>query len=178
VVELKLRGVWILWIFRPAETMVTNFPDYFTGEIPPPIHLPSLPALTTLVIDLSEYEPSPHLTNILCSIGSAPALTSRYSILHWRSIKHSPLEDPWVDVDRWLSRIAQRAKVKGGLALTLTQWPEGKSVWEGFLPEFRESGGEIKVDHESVVAMPMIENLEIFPLKGLECFTHFIPSTF
>jgi hypothetical protein len=99
------------------------------------------------MIDLSEYDPSPHLINILRSIGSAPALTSIViEYYDWDYIEHLPLTDPWADVDRWLSRIAKHAKVKGGLALTLTQWPEGMSVWEGFLPGFRESGGEIKVD--------------------------------
>jgi hypothetical protein len=127
---------------------VTDLPDYFAEEIPPPIHLPSLPLLTTLIIDLEVYRPSPHLINILCSIGSAPALTSIIiDYARWRSIEHLPLEDPWVDVDRWLSRVAKHAKAKGGLALTLERWPNEKSVWEGFLPEFRESGGEIKVDH-------------------------------
>jgi hypothetical protein len=131
-----------------AETMVTDLPDYSTKKIPPPIHLPSLPALTTLVIYLSEYGPSSRLTNILCSIGSAPVLTSIViEYYHWDSIERPPLEDPWADVDRWLSRIAKRAKVDGGLALTLARWPKGESVWDGFFPEFRESGGEIKVDH-------------------------------
>jgi hypothetical protein len=125
---------------------VTDLPDYLTRGIPPPIHLPSLPALATLVIDLFEYEPSPHLTNILYSIGSAPALTSIViEYYDWDSIEHLPFEDPWADVDRWLSRITKRVNVDGGLALTLTGRPEGKSVWDGFFPEFRESGGEIKV---------------------------------
>jgi hypothetical protein len=132
-----------------AETIVTDLPDiYITREILPPIHLPSLPALTTLVIHISEYDPTPHLTNILCSIGSAPALTSIVIEYHdWDYVEHLPLEDPWADVDRWLSRITKRVNVDGGLALTLTGWPEGKSVWDGFFPEFRESGGGIKVDH-------------------------------
>jgi hypothetical protein len=126
---------------------MTDLPDYSTKRIPPPIYLPSLPTLTTLIIDLSEYNPSPHLTNILCSINSAPALTSIViEYYDWDSIEHH-LEDSWVDVDRWLSQIAKRAGVKGGLVLTLAQWPEGKSVWDRFLPEYRESGGEIKVDH-------------------------------
>jgi hypothetical protein len=126
--------------------IVTDLPDHLTGEIPPRIHLLSLPALTTLVIQLSECEPSPHLTNILCSIGSAPALTStviQYD--DWDYIQCLPLEDPWVDVDRWLSQIAKRAKVNGCSALTLAEWPKGKSVWDGFFPEFRESGGKIRV---------------------------------
>jgi hypothetical protein len=132
-----------------TKTIVTDLPDYSTKTgIPPPIHLPPLLALTTLIIYLTWYSPSPHLANILCSIGSAPALTSIViQYYDWNSIEHLPLEDPWVDVDRWLSRVAKHAKVKGGLALTLAQWPKCMSVWEGFFPEFRESGGEIKVDH-------------------------------
>jgi hypothetical protein len=128
--------------------MVTDPPDHSTGEIPPPIHLPSLPVLTTLIIDISGDNRLPRLTSILCSIGSAPALTSisiEYAI--WKYSQNFPSEDPWVDVDRCLSRIAKHTEVKGGLALILTRCPKGQSVWEGFLPEFRESGGEIKVDH-------------------------------
>jgi hypothetical protein len=130
-----------------TKTIVTDLPDYPAERIPSPIHLPSLPALTTLIIHLSEYNPSPCLTNILCSIGSAPALTSIVIKYDWDSIKRLPLEDPWVDVDRWLSRVAKHAKVKGGLALTLAQWPKYVSAWEGLFPEFRESGGGIKVVH-------------------------------
>jgi hypothetical protein len=128
---------------------VTDLPDESFEEAIP-IHLPSLPALTTLAIDLCGGDPSPYLIHILCSIGSAPALES-IAIEHvdWDFIERLPSKDPWVDVDRWLSRIAKHAKVKGGLALTLARWPKHKSVWEGFLPEFRESGGEIKVDHNS-----------------------------
>jgi hypothetical protein len=131
---------------------VTDLPDRSTEVTPHPIDLPSLPALTTLVIDLCACVPSPHLTHILCSIGSAPALTSIViDYFDWNEIRHpsDSLEDAWVDVDRWLSQIAEHAKVEGGLALTLTRWPKGMSVLEGFLPEFRKSGGEIKVDHGS-----------------------------
>jgi hypothetical protein len=128
---------------------VTDLPDESFGDAIP-IHLPSLPALTTLAIDLCGGDPSPHLISILCSIGSAPALESiAIENVDWDFIEPLPLKDPWVDVDRWLSRIAKHARAKGGLALTLTQWPKDKSVWEGFLPKFRESGGEIKVDHNS-----------------------------
>jgi len=65
----------------------------------------------------------------------------------WKFIKHLPSADLWADVDSWLSQVVKHTKVKGGLPLTLRRWPEGKPVWPGFLPEFRESGGEIKVDH-------------------------------
>jgi hypothetical protein len=130
-----------------TKTIVTDLLDYPDERIPSPIHLPSLPALTTLVIHLSECNPSLYLTNILCSIGSASALTS-IVIEHydWNYTEHLPSEVHWVDVDRWLSRIAKRAEVNGGLMLALTRWPEGKSVWEVF-PRYRESGGGIKVDH-------------------------------
>jgi hypothetical protein len=133
-----------------AETILTDLPDRSTEETPHPIDLPSLPALTTLVIDLCACDPSPQLTRILRSIGSAPALTSIViEYFDWNEIAPPSPEDPWADVDGWLSRIAEHAKVEGGLALTLTGWPKGMSVMEGFLPEFGKSGGELKVDHDS-----------------------------
>jgi len=128
-----------------TETIVTNLPDYAIDGVPTPtiIHLPLLPALTTLVIYLCVCDPLLHLTNILCSIGSAPALTS-IDIIHtdWDSIVCLSSTGLWVDVDRWLSRIAKDAAVKGGLTLTLRRC---KSVRDGFLPGFRASGGKIKV---------------------------------
>ena len=132
-----------------TETIVTDLPDLLVGGLLPPIHLPSLPALTTLVIVIYLYIPLPQLTNVLSSIGSVPALTSvAIKHLDWRHIEYPSLTVWWVDLDRWLSRIARHAEVTGGLSLTLRQWPKGKSVWEGFLPEFRKSGGKIKVDHQ------------------------------
>jgi len=142
IVELNLCGVW--FCSDCAETIMTDLPDVSAGEAIPPIHLPSLPALTTLVIHIYVDRPSPHLTNILCSIGSAPSLTSIViESTNWMSLDYLPLADPWVDVDRWLSRISRHAKVEGGLSLTLSRWVG----WEGFFPEFRESGGKIKVDN-------------------------------
>ena len=133
-----------------AETIVTDLSDTSAEEIPPPIHLPSLPALTTLVIELWMDDISPRLTNILCSIDSAPVLTSiAIESSNWNFIEHPHLAGPWVDVDRWLSRIARHAKVKGELPLMLRLWPKGRSVWPGFLPEFRESGGEIKLNYSN-----------------------------
>ena len=124
-----------------------DLPDSFSDEIPSIIHLPLLPALTTLVIQLYLSDLSPHFTNVLCSIGSAPALTSIFiDHLNREYIDDIFSEDPWVDLDRWLSQIARHAEVTGGLTLTLRGWPEGESIWEGFLPEFRESC-EIKVEH-------------------------------
>ena len=123
-----------------------DLPDDFVGKIPSTIHLPPLTTLTTLVIDLYPTGHLPHLTNVLCSIGSAPALTS-IVIDHYKwELLEGFFEDPWFDLDRWLSRIARHAEVTGGLTLTLRRWPEGEPIWEEFLPEFRESG-EIKVEH-------------------------------
>ena len=140
VVELHLYGVW--FFSDRAETIMTDLPDAPVQRAPPHIHLPSLPALTTLVIHVNTNRPSPHLTNILCTIGSVPMLTSiiiRYE--EWRFLNHFPLVDSWVDVDRWLSRIAKHAKVEVGLPLTLRRW----DFQERFFPEFRESGGRVEV---------------------------------
>ena len=126
---------------------MTDLPDIPASGIPPPIHLPPLLALTTLAIDIDAFDPSPHLTNILFSIDSAPALESiTIDNPSWKSMEHPSLWASWVGMDRRLSRIAKQTKATGGLSLTLRRWPEGESVWEGFLPEFRESGGKIKVD--------------------------------
>ena len=147
VVELKLCGAWSLWILRRAEIMMTDLPDTSTNGIPTLINIPPLPALTTLVVGLHVYTPSPRLTSILCSIDSAPALSSVAIEYNWKCVRRLCPRALWVDVDRWLSRISKQTKVTGGLSLTLIRWPEGKSVWEGFLPEFRDSGGQIKVDN-------------------------------
>jgi len=123
---------------------MTDLPDVWIQGAPPHIHLPSLPALTTLVVHVHTDRPSPHLTNILFSIGSVPMLTS-ITIKYERPtlLSHPPLEHLWADVDRWLSRIAKHAKVEGGLPLTMMRW----ALWEGFFPEFRESGGRVEVDN-------------------------------
>ena len=141
VVELTLWGVW--FFSDRAETIMTDLPDDSAREALPPTHLPSFPSLATLTIYIYMDRPSPHLKNILSSIGSAPALTSIIiGSMNRVSLDYLPLVHLWVDVDRWLSRVSRHAKVEGGLLLTLKQW----TVWEGFFPEFRESGGKIKVD--------------------------------
>ena len=146
VVELKLRGVWLCRFSDRAETIVTNLPDNSSAGTPPLIHLPSLPALTTLVFYTDAVDPSPHLTNILCSIGSAPVLTSiTIKFDGWRVIGALPKGYRWADVDGWLSQIAKHAEVTGGLLLTLTQWLEGMPAREELFPRFREAGGIIKL---------------------------------
>jgi len=91
----------------------------------------------------------PRLIAILSSISSAPALGS-VTIGHdmWSDI-NQPFQVQWVDMDRWLARVAQQARVQGGLSVTLKWWPKGKPVWEGFLRDFRRAGGRVKTDVHS-----------------------------
>lgn len=122
---------------------MTNLPD--DGDLSDfdCVHLPSLPVLTTLVLNFSGV-PSRRLTNMLSSIDSAPSLTSVAIGRRSRTtISRLPLS-LWVDMDRWLARIAKRVKVKGGLSLTLRWWriSDGRKFWRAF----RESGGVIKMD--------------------------------
>jgi len=154
---------------------MSDLPDNSNNEIPSSIHLPPLPALTTLVIVLRAYNPSPCLTNILPSTDSAPALSSiAIENADWNHMGQLCLRAPWVDVDRWLSRIAKHTKVTGDFPLTLRRWPEGKSVWKGFLPEFRESGGKVKV--EIACGDADIQELRNSPLKRSCVFRTFFPS--
>jgi len=127
--------------------MLTNFPDRLAQENP--CHTLSLPALTTLGLNLGKGDPSPCLITILLSISSAPALgsiTFRHDM--WFNIDR-PFQGPWVDIDRWLTRVAQRVRVQGGLPVMLECWPKGMPVWEGFLPGFRRAGGQVKTDVRS-----------------------------
>ena len=114
---------------------MADLPDNPTSGIPPPIHLPPLPALTTLAIDVDPFDPSPHLKNILCPIHSAPALSS-IAIEHpnWKYIERSYLWAPWVDIDKWLSRIAkqndgQKASQSGKDSYLSSGSLEEKSRW-------------------------------------------------
>jgi len=120
------------------------------GVIPPPIDIPSLTALTTLSIEFCMVDPSPRLTNILCHIPPIPMLTSiTMGHVAWpdsdTNVEHA-FQGRWVEIDRWLARLAGHAGVQGGLSVTLVRWPRGKSVWEGFLREFRKAVGGIKMD--------------------------------
>jgi len=122
--------------------MLMDFPDRLAQKIPH--HTVSLPALTTLNIDLGKGDPSPRLTSILCSISSAPALGSITIGNDGRFNIGRSSQGPWGDMDRWLARMAEHTKVQGGLSVILRGWPKGKPVCEGFLPDFRRAGGQIK----------------------------------
>ena len=132
-----------------------GFPDNFTEGpprevIPPLVHLPPLPALTTLGVSLCTYKPSPRLANIMCRIPPTPKLAS-VTIGYYKWFKpdadieglEHPFQGRWVDIDRWLAQMAGHAVVQ--LPMTLARWPEDKPAWNGFLYEFRKARGEIKI---------------------------------
>jgi len=132
-----------------------SFPDTFLdgtpwAVIPPPIDIPSLTALTILSIEFCMVNPSPRLTSILCHIPSIPMSTS-ITMGHaaWPNsdtdTEHA-FQGRWVEIDRWLARLARHARVQGGLSVTFVRWPRGQSIWEGFLLEFRKAGGGFKMD--------------------------------
>jgi len=124
----------------------TSAEDPLYEVIDLPVHLPSLPALTTLTINLCTGEPSPRLTNILCGIPRTSALTSiAIRCKAWSSVKYH-LQGRWVDIDRWLERVAGRGESQEGLSVMLNTWPQAMSVWEEFLRGFRKAGGKIRVE--------------------------------
>ena len=101
-------------------------------------------------IDLCSGGPFPRLVYILSSIHSAPALTSLTFTPEegWYG-GCFPSSGPWVDVDKWLARMALQTEVKGSLTVVLVQrLEEVPGVLEGSLPEFRKAGGELKIETE------------------------------
>ena len=108
------------------------------------VHLPPLPALTTVEVRLLSSNPSTRLSTLLSRIRPAPALssvilihTSRENILDSRR---------WTDVDKWLAWVATDVRSKRTLTAVLALWPEGNPKWEECLPEFRKAGGGLKVE--------------------------------
>jgi hypothetical protein len=53
---------------------------------------------------------------------------------------------PWVEMDKWLARMAVQTEVKGGLVVILARWPEDEPIRERCLPEFRKAGGELRIE--------------------------------
>ena len=48
-------------------------------------------------------------------------------------------------------------KAKGGLRVTLSRWPKGRSIWDGSSPRFAEAGGKLVVcwsNDDDISAMP------------------------
>ena len=48
-------------------------------------------------------------------------------------------------MDKWLARmVATRTVAEAGLRVILAGWPEDNPNWEGYFPEFRGAGGELR----------------------------------
>ena len=108
--------------------------------------LPPFPVIATLNIDLREGDPFPRLAYILSCIRSAPALASVvFTSDEWPTGGCFP-SGLWVDMDKWLARMATQTKAKGGLTVILAQQPGDEPVWEGCLPEFRNAGGKVRTE--------------------------------
>ena len=124
---------------------MTDFPDTPAEDIPRSFHPLSFPALATLSVGLRLGGPSLHLTTLLHSISSAPALISVIIGSDEWPDPEFPFPNPWVEMDKWLARMAEHTRDKGGLRVTLRRWQEGQSVWKGFLHRFIEAGGDLTV---------------------------------
>lgn len=131
--------------------MLTSPPDLYSlmasvGTFPPVVPLPPLPVLTSIEVTIHSGSLSARLADLLSCIHSAPALSS----ITFKYPKATPVGDIlasrlWIDVDRWLARLAMHVKTERNLTLVLKPWPEGNSEWEECLPEFRKAGGELNV---------------------------------
>jgi len=116
------------------------------GTFSPVVPLPPLPVLTSMEVAIHSGSLSARLADLLSCIHSAPALSS----ITFKYSKATPVGDIpashlWIDVDRWLARLAMHVKTKRSLSLVLKPWPEGNLEWEECLPEFRKAGGELNV---------------------------------
>jgi len=115
----------------------------------PEVHLPPLPALARVDIQLYSEGVSGRLVDLLSSIHSAPVLspvTFKFPV-RFRASGFPP-PGCWVDMDNWLARLASdRSRTEGGLIVMLKPWPDGNSNWEGYFPEFRMAGGQIAIEH-------------------------------
>ena len=119
----------------------------FTDKtVPPLVGQRPFPALTSLRMSVCSGGPSPRLMNILHQISSTPALAS--IDITCEETDPFGLVPPitWDEMDRWLARIAKSVAVEDGLVLTLRRWLPAESDLEGYFPEFRESGCEVKTD--------------------------------
>jgi hypothetical protein len=108
------------------------------------VHLPPLPALTTVEVRLPSSNPSTRLSTLLSCIRPVPALSSVTLIHTSREVILDSRR--WTDVDKWLARVATDVRSKRTLTVVLALWPEGSPKWEECFPEFRKAGGELKVE--------------------------------
>src|ERR1700753_1828402 len=105
------------------------------------------PALTSLRMIVYSESPSPRLMNILHHISSAPELASIVIKFEVKASEFTLAPSiAWDGMDKWLACIAKSVTVGSGLVLTPRRRLPAESIPEGFLPEFREAGGEVKMD--------------------------------
>ena len=125
----------------------TEYPLELTNPFPPTVHLPPLPALATIQVEIRSGFLSDDLADVLSSIHSAPDLSSIiFKYPKSTTVKDVPTSRTWIDVDKWLARLATSVKTRRSLTVVQTTWPEGNSKWEEYLPEFMKAGGELRVE--------------------------------
>ena len=114
----------------------------------PMVHLPPLPALTSVKLEIRSGTLSLRLVDILSCIRSVPALSSvAFKYPKMSGVEAIHASSQWINVDKSLARLAMEVKSKRGLVVVLTPWLEGNLSWEKYLPEFRRAGGELRVGH-------------------------------
>ena len=129
--------------------MLTVPPDEYqittpAGAFPPVLHLPRLPALTTVKVRSGPNPISPRLADFLSCIHSAPVLSS----ITFKPEDPFPLKadpNPWIEVDNWLTQLVAQVKDERKLTVVL-----GDPEWEEYLPEFRKAGGEVKMASDEI----------------------------
>ena len=127
---------------------MTDRPD-IEGDLAhtPAVGLPPLLAVTTVEVKIYLGSPSARLVDILSSIHSAPALSSiTFKYLKSSTVEDTPTSSIWVDIDKWLARLAMNVKTGRSLTAILMPRPEGNSKWEECLPKFTRAGGELRVE--------------------------------
>ena len=153
VSELVLNGTRSVE-FCARGVILTSLPDIFprvarpTGGFPPVVHLPPLPALTTMEFMIRSRSPSARLVDILSCIRSAPALSSiTFKFLAWHVVGGIPtVPSQWTNVDKWLARLATHVAARRSLMVVILLRSKGDSRWEERLPEFRKAGGQLRVE--------------------------------
>ena len=99
------------------------------------------------MVDVTSENSTARHASFLSSIHSAPEPSSvTFSFAgRWATPSMFPSSGNWIVVDRWLARmVATRTTAKAGLMVVLARWPEDNPNWEGYFPEFRRDGGELR----------------------------------
>ena len=112
--------------------------------------IPSLltfPSLTKVRVQLAPHSLTGRCAAFLSSICSAPELSSVTFSFAAIGVTSSVFLffAHWAVVDKWLAQMALTPVTgKAKLRVMLAGWPEDNPNWEGFFPEFRRAGGELR----------------------------------